>query len=267
MNITKNEVILWGILFIVLLAIGVNFDDKIYNLFIGIIAGIMILKIIDYNQKTYFPIERVRNLKKTFMLTVIGLISTYAITLIIFGIDNAIFGSKFFGVQSITLQTIFSYFAQQNFIFSGSVFLTFVAIAGIVAISETWLVAVLMDLIRDIKRFKVYNYEFNNPRTYAAISLIVGFLVVLHFSAKGLGAAALVPVAVFFLVSCIIIKIEGQALAAILMHIINNSIALAITFALISSFTLTGPVVVTGVILLGIYFLFKTKLLIRPIGG
>lgn len=262
--ITKNDWILWGILFALLVAIGVNFDDKIQNLFGFIIAGIMILKLIDYNKRTTFPIERTRDLKKTFTLTIIGLIVVYLGTTVVFWIDNAFFGSKLFGVQSITLQGIFNYFAQQSFIFSGNVIWSFVAIAGIVAISETWLLAVLMDFISDI-----FHVDFNlwKIKTYAMALLLMGFFVILHFNAKGLTAAALVPVAVFFLVSAIIIIIEKQSLAAMNMHVINNSIALAISTNLISSLSLTGPIIVSIIGIVGIYFLFKTRIFIKPIGG
>ena len=262
--ITKNDWILWGILSALLIAIGVNFDDKIQNLFGFIIVVIIILKIIDYNKITSFPIERVRNLKKTFTLTIIGLIAVYLGTTVVFWIDNAFFGSKLFGVQSITLQTIFNYFAQQSFVFSGSVIWSFIAIVGIVAISETWLLAVLMDFISDI--FHV-DFSLYKLKTYAMALLLTGFFVILHFNAKGLTAAALVPVAVFFLVSAIIIIIEKQSLAAMNMHVINNSIALFISTGVISAFTLTGPLIVGLIIIVGIYFLFKTRIFIKPIGG
>lgn len=255
-NFEKILVLLIGAF---LIFAGVNFDEKLQGLFGFIIIFIVILKILDFNERTYFPIERTRDLKKTFFLTVIGLVATYLGTMFVFW-----FGNKFFGTQAITLQAIFTSFAQQTLIFSGSVWLSFIAIGIVVAISETWLLATLMDFIADITHA---DFDFRKFKTYALLTIIVGFIIMLHFNAKGITGAALVPVAVFFLVSAIIIKIEKQWFAAGNMHVINNSIALAISYNLINPTNLQGPIIVGSIVIGIIYMLFRIKILRQPIGG
>mgnify|MGYP001588609922 CR=1 FL=1 len=262
-NVTKSEIVILVLLAAFLMFAGVNFDDKIQNLFGFIVLFIAIIRILDINQKTSFPIERVRNLKRTFTLTVIGLVATYLGTMLVFGIDNY-FGGKLFGIQNVSLNTVFSLFAQQPFVFSGNIILTFLAIGFVVAISETWLLITLMDFIAD--KFNI-DFDLMKARTYAIILLLVGGIVTLHFNVKGFTAAALVPVAVFFFVSLIIAIKERQGLAAIFMHVINNTIALTISYGVISSLTITGPLLIGITVMVGIYLLFKTKILVRPLGG
>lgn len=257
-NITSDKVF-WGLIFLLVIGLAVNFDNNLGYLFGMILGGIGLFRILDIKRKTIFPIERTRNLKKSFVLAISGLIATYTLSVIFLGIFKGPLG-----LETITLETIFQYFAQQSLIFAGSVFLMFIAFVFIVAPTETWLQAIIMDFLRDIKNT---NLKKLSVASVLIFLITVSGFVFLHFNAKGMRAEALVPVAVFFAVSYFIILIEGQLLAAILMHMINNAIAIAVSTGWISTITLTGPIMIGIVVAILLYLLFRTKLLIRPIIG
>lgn len=247
----------FGLTTFILIALSVNFDNILGNLFLGMALLNIALFILD--KKTPMPIERTRNLKRSFTLAIGGLFTTYIVSYIILS-----FFRGYFGLQSVTLQSLFQLLAEQNLIFQGNLVLTVIALGFIVPIQETWLQANMMDFFRDIRGTNLKKFTFNSVLIF---SIIISFFVFIHFNVKGLLAAALVPVAVFFVVSYFVILIENQTLGAKIMHIINNNIALAITFGLIAALTLSGPILIGGLVVLGLFLLFKLKILRQPIGG
>lgn len=241
---------------LLLFVLWLLFDKDLGGLFFGIATfNIIIYMLEKINNQKPFPIEKTRNLGRSFTVAIVGLISTYLISILL---------KTFLGFSGTSVNSIFQDFAQQSLIFQGSMILTFLSIGILVPINETWLQANILDKLRDW--FKIDINNINAKSIFMVISM-VAFYVLLHFASKNLSTEALIPVGVFFGVSFFTLRYEGQSLGTMIMHIINNSVAIAIGFSLIGSASLLGPILIAGGILLFVYLLFKTKILVSPISS
>jgi hypothetical protein len=153
------------------------------------------------------------------------------------------------GINSI-LQVLAQ--TQQTLALEGFVPLTFLAFGILVPIVETWLLVSLFELSTD----RLKETTKLTLKVFATILFLSALFVFFHLTAKGI--ASDIPLFMVFLFGIItfgLVMIERQGLAAILFHIIANTVALAIKFGMIPS--LITVLVVVGVISLGSTLLSK----------
>ena len=254
-NVTKKETSFFVIMLLTLIVLAINFDNFLGYLFAIILIGGALMGIFDINKSTRFPISK-GNVKRSLTVAILGLVAVYIISPFIL----LLFGYGKFGTLSVI-----SLFAQQNLIFTGSVILALVSLGFVVAPIETNLLSRIMDYLRDRWGTGLDKISVN----YLLMLLISTlFFVVLHFNAKGLSGESLIPVGVFFAISFVMIGYEKEQLSAIFMHVINNTIAVWYTYK--ESFInlgLSSPFILGGIVLAGLFFLFRFKVLQKPIGG
>src|SRR3990167_4611382 len=91
----------------------------------------------------------------------------------------------------------------------------------------------MYELSKLIKQdIKVLGADWNIWTMISFLAISYGFMFY-HLSAKGLNnTPALISVFVFGFVSLAVVKIEKQGLGAVLMHIINNSVAILLVFGI-----------------------------------
>ena len=83
----------------------------------------------------------------------------------------------------------------------------------------------------------------------------------LHISAKGVtNHEALITVFIFALITCYLIFLEGQTLAAILMHIIANGVAVSISYGWFETIS-TSMFVGIGAVALVVYLLKNFRII------
>ena len=240
---------LFVLTFLPLILLAVDFDNNLGYLFMGIALGNIVLMIID--TKFPLPIEKTRNLGRTFAYVFGGLVAYFLLNYLVLNTFKS-----YLGLSVVDLKSVFQLVAQQNLLFHGSVWLTILAIGFIVAIQETWLLANFMDFLRDKTGANLKN--FFSHKTLFILGTVVLFFTFLHFEAKGLSLIALIPVIIFFLVSAVVIILEGQSLAAMIMHVINNVMAIIITSYAILTMGIFGPIAV-GVGIAFIIYLVLSK--------
>lgn len=237
---TISDVSIYFIVGVLLFFLSSNFDP---NLALVFAIGLFTTWIYYNSDKEHtIVLERVRNRSKSITLAIVGYMA-------VLGISSVIRGALYPSSQSIL--ELIAESVQASLAFSESLFLTFTAFAVLIPIVETPFLGMVIEFLKD-----TLNISFNKMSvTLASIFLIVsiGFMY-LHLSAKGVdNNAALMTVLVFGLVTCALIYIEKQTMSAVLLHIISNSVAMAVSynlFASISSSLIFGIAIAGGIILL-----------------
>lgn len=247
---TIKDVVIYVLLGLALFLLVSNFDPTLANVYAIGLFLLFVYYAIDKDHS--FPIEKQRNLGKSFLYAVIGYIvvivsSTFFKNIHIFGITDTR------SVLQIMAET------QATLAFEKSLWITFFAFAILIPIIETGILGMILEFIKDNTKI---NFEKLNIALIAVFFIISTFFMYLHLSAKGVSnEAALMITFIFALVTCVIIFLERQTLGAMLLHIISNSVALIISFG--KEFSIS---IIYGVlIILGITLLLK-KVRISPTG-
>ena len=269
------------IMFIVLILlttlISTLYNPSISNLFLGFVIGIFIFIEMDRGNRT-IHIEKTVDRTKSVMVGVSGwvvsIFLTY-ITLGIFYLTKTLSIDKKYSFQS-GLNSIFDLLIEtkQALVFGGSAYFEFIAFGIYIPIVETLfffmvLYEIGIELGRAVGQKVLFDKSFKiNLPTLIIFSVISYLFTYYHLSSKGLdNVPAQVGVFIFAFVSLYLVKIEGQALGSILTHIINNSVALLLSLAVIVSTPLLWGIGI-GVGLLIILSIIKGRLEIpKLIGG
>lgn len=186
-------------------------------------------------------IEKRPNKLKSVLLGTIGFGAYLIISAVLLPFLNSL---GILTIEAVGLNAIFDVLGStQPLAFAGNRFLNFASLGIAGPIIETTVIfMVAFEFFAD--RFpSLKNYPLDSRRVpsinvmlslAALIGIITTIFIILHSQAKGIrNDTALTLVAIFAIVSMIMILIEGQALGAIIMHIINNSIALLRRFDIV----------------------------------
>ena len=139
------------------------------------------------------------------------------------------------GVQVNSVSSVIDIIAQtqQTLALEGNKIFNFIAFGFAVAATETIIFHLrIFEYIDDFAKTRIRK-QLNR---FIAVALIIASLFMLfHITAKGIdNNFALAVVFLFSLITSTLVYIEKQGLAAILFHIISNSVALALAFAWIT---------------------------------
>lgn len=256
--------------------ISTLYNPSISNLFLGFLVGIFIFIEMDRGNRT-IHIEKQVDRTKSVMVGVSGWVVSIFLTYITLGIfyltKTLSIGSEY-SFQS-GLNSVFDLLVEtkQSLVFGGSMFFEFIAFGVYIPIVETLfffmvLYEIGIELGRAVGQKVLFDKSFKINLPTLIIFLSIAYLFTYyHLSSKGLNdVPAQISVFIFAFVSLYLVKIEGQALGSILTHIINNSVALLLSYAIIVSTPLLWGVGI-GVGLLIILSIIKGRLEIPKIIG
>jgi len=252
-----DERVVGGFLIIILLALWINFDPTLASLFFAMVLGAFILVTTD-TVKT-FKIESKPNKLKSLMFGVVGYI-----TFLLSSMLTLSFLQKTSLVSNYSILNVADAFAQTQSVMmsqvapalADNVWLTVLAFAILIPITETWSFTVFFEFLSE--RFPGFKQVSKTSlRTWLLVSIISLMFMFYHLTAKGLtNNDALIMVFLFGLVSWGMVVIEGQSLGAIIMHMIANGIAV---FSMYGISLLASPILVWIVVGAIIYYLFNSK--------
>lgn len=208
-----------------------TFNESISTTYLYLLVFIIAMLVLDISPS--MRIESKKNRLKSLGLGIAGFGASLLFTNIILS------GMKYLGflsIDKITFNSIIELYAE-SLPFEGVLFFLGVVLIGIAPVIESWTVALIVELFKDIFRIQMGWEGFKRYLIYALFILLlisVGMMY-LHFASKGIGpeattTASLIAVIVFFFINGFIVYIEQQALGAILMHFIANSIAFFVKF-------------------------------------
>ena len=241
--------------------ISVLYNPQISQLFTYFIFGSFLY--IQFDPINTIKIENKVNRVKSTMYGTLGWISAILITFIVLGIfsSQSLFGvPEEYSFEKGSINSVFELVkqTQSSLAFEGSKFFEFISFGFFIAIAETiWFVMILYEIGIELGKLLGQNVAFNTSKislfTIILFSLISYAFMFYHLSSKGINNnPALISVFIFGFISLLVTMLEGQVLGAIIMHIINNSVALILTFGV--TFT---PILIGIGIAFGIYLLIS----------
>lgn len=241
-----SERFVYGISALFFLFSLTNFDRNL-----GIVFGMMALFNLIMFESDKFPtvfIEKKRNLGKSLLLAIGGYAAFIVASLVTLPLFKQV-------TSAVTLNSVLDVLVetQQTLALEGYIPLQFVAFGFFVCIVETGMLGNLLELFKDRFKVNINQTNFKTISLFVALSII---FVIFHLSAKGINNfPALWMVFLFGMITFVLYRIEGQLMAAILFHIIVNSIALALKFNLVPAFGMAA--VYVGIGLLAFFIITK----------
>ncbi len=241
-------ILLFGLWFL-----STNFDLAVSQVFFIGITITLIYYALD--PKHSIVIESKPDRIRSLTLAIFGYIS-------VIGISSLINGIGVFSIIDIMAES------QASLALAGSIFIQFIVFGFIVPIIETSVIGTAIEIFKDVLKLnfdsstELFGLKIPNLKLLAIFVVIsLGFMF-MHLSAKGItNNPALITVFVFGFVTTYLIFIEGQTFAAMLMHIIANSVALIISLGL---FATGATAIIVGVAVVGILvFLSKNVRIIQ----
>lgn len=234
-----------------LIFMWLNFDSTLGSIFMAMLLVGAFLRLADFtfvDRKVNIPLVR-HNLFKSALYGAIAYVCFLGISSIVMGVLGK---TNLFSMGSVLLLL-----AEAQPVFAGSIFLTFVGWAILIPNVETYFsFGTMIEYIVSAfgKKFNIQLSPFNLGFIFLSIILGVGFAF-FHLTAKiGLGEAgfneALILVFLFGFISAMVVGITKEIMAAIVMHVIANSISIGLSFALFT----TAQLLLYGGIAFGLLF-------------
>lgn len=237
-----DERFIYGIALLFFIFARVNFDADLGTIFA--FMAVFNLVIFSLDKFPTIFIEKTRNLGRSLLLAVLAYVGFIGISIVTLPFLKGALQIT----QAITLTSVLDILieTQQTLALEGFIPLQFVAFGVLVPVVETGMLGTFLELLKD--RFKINIRELS----FQTISLFVGLalmFVIFHLSSKGVtNFPALWMVGLFAMVTFVLIFIEGQLMAAMLFHIIANSLALMMKFGLAPSIFIAAIYVAVGVL-------------------
>lgn len=246
-----------GILWIVIIILNQIFDPTLSSIFGVMLAFAFAIYGFDPNRR--YRLERTKNRLNSLVLATGGFLVLTLVSNFVFPlIDKTLKGitiTKTLSLMSEARATI--YFSQINPALVGNLPINFGTFGWIIPFIETIWLAIFFEFVLDRTKIEP---RFNNSILYVIIALITSVFTTLHFSVLGVtNGIALANVALFTVITLILIIVEKQMLAAILFHVIANSFALAWSGELAPVFNAISPLAVTAIVVIGAMFIFTSK--------
>ena len=217
---------------ILLVFLVFNFDNVLAVSFMAMAFVTRDLRLFD--SKKDISIESKPNKVKSLVLAILGYLAVLGISSIFIQ-----------GTNALQLNSVVQLMSEALPILAGSVVLTMLVFVFLIPFVESNFFFIGgLDWIKT--RMKVGSLSLSNPKAWAVIILIsIGFAL-FHLTAKaGLGAVgfneSLIITFVFALISGILVFVEGQGLAAIIMHVIANGVSMVQKFNII---TIVNPLLI-----------------------
>lgn len=255
-----------GLLF-TLLFFNLVFDPRLAAIFSSMVIIIFFIIIVD--KKRDFYLESKQDRLKSLTYGIVGYIISILASMGYFLISKSkdlISDYSFGSVANAFAQQQSILMAEYSPVLADNVLLIVLSFAFLIPFIETWLEAMAYDFLSDIlPGFE--KISLTSPRVWLLMLLLSLGAVGLHFSSKGISNFdALMMVGIFFAISMAIIIKEKQVLGAIIMHIINNTIAI---FSLYNINFTNNPWLIWATIAIGGYLFInsrKIKILNRVLG-
>lgn len=226
------EYVLLPVLGASLILISLLFNDTladVYEKFVLITITMFFITKIDKNfqkQKKFISINSIpSNTLKSIGKALMGL------TIVIIG--TMIVGGMFNVLDSFTVSSVFESLQSSTPVLEGNVGLSFFAWGQLIPILET--LAVGMAFVYFLSLLRVRVDDFKNPKWLALVSILSTLFMYLHLQAKGVDSLGLISTFIFMVVSLVLISIDKEYESAIWMHIINNSVVVALSLGIIGN--------------------------------
>ena len=144
------------------------------------------------------------------------------------------FVMKTMGVVDTSFQAILNLYATSTPILAGNQYLTLIGWGILIPLIETsfFFGRVLEGFKSFVTRQRGNGFSLNklSVKTAIVFTFVAGAFALFHITAKGLSSTPLMLTFIFAIISCYLVAKEKQLAGAVILHVIVNSLAVAISF-------------------------------------